>query len=380
MLKVGIDGGNNTIITTLDGMNPLIIPTILSPWKDYNSQGPEVKKRSLKEMIDVEIELNYKNTTTKKNLGRFLVGDIAKKEGENIRIRNIGKNKKGDENLLICMLSSLAVAVVEEQQKYQGCVTQEVKLVTGLPFIQYREDKDDYKQQFLGTHRVSFKGFYNIDVELIVSHAYVELEGAGALNKIIFQGDDYIYPAETLVDRIILGVEIGEFTTELIALTFVEEDGLIVPEFKRRICSGFDIGIATSKQPIIDFLREEHKTIKDRYDIDNALKLPGSRKGLIDCNDGHKVDIKSMYENQLYELSQELASRINDKINNSNEKGKIIHTLLLGGGACVFDYKLGNFLMDFIKNVLGGESTISANQHLANAEGYLEKSKLVFED
>ncbi|OPZ95081.1 MAG: hypothetical protein BWY74_00047 [Firmicutes bacterium ADurb.Bin419] len=378
MLRIGIDGGNSTTITAIDDREPIIIPTIIASYKDY-SKGFDFKKKRLKDMLDVEIELNFNNKQLKKNLGRYYVGNLAKSEGQNVKIRNIGQIKKGDDWLFITMLTSMAVAVIEEQQKFEGTLTQEVKFVTGLPFIQY-QDKEEFMKQFIGSHKVKFRGPYEIDVELYVNEGFVEVEGAGALNTLIFSDNGYILPAEELIGRNIVGIEIGEFTSEIITLTFVdEEDEGIVPEYKHKLCTGFDLGIATAKQFVIDFLREEKKTLIDRYDIDAALKLPGARKGLIDCDNGERLNILEIYEMQLNELAQKLAARISDKVNNSGEKGKIIHTLIYGGGACALDFKFGNALRDAVKKTIGGESEIAKDPHLVNAIGYLEKANALFD-
>lgn len=378
MLRIGIDGGNSTTIIAVEDMDPIIIPTIISPYKDY-SKGFDFKKKRLADMLDVEIELNFNNKQLKKSLGRYFVGNMAKKEGDNVKIRNIGQIKKGDEWLFIIMLTSMAVAVVENQQKYEGTLSQEIKFVTGLPYIQY-QDKEEFLKQFIGDHKVKFRGSYNMEVELFIRAGYVEVEGAGALNKLIFNEEGYILPADELIGRNIVGIEIGEFTSEIITVTFVdEEDEGIVPEYKHKLCTGFDLGIATAKQYVIDYLREEKNTPIDRYDLDDSLKFPKARKGLIDCTNGEKFNILEMYETQLTELAQKLAARISDKINNSGEKGRIIHTLIYGGGACALDYKFGNAIRDAARKTIGGESEIVSEPHLVNATGYLRKAKALYD-
>lgn len=378
---VGIDGGNNTVITAVEGKDPIIIPTLYSPYKDYD-QGLEINKKDLKNSLDVEIELNYQNAQTKKHLGRYYVGNLAKEiEGSNVKIRNIGKNKKGDEGLLICMLTSLAISVVENQGKVSGSLRQDIKLVTGLPLAQYKNDKNEFAKEILGNHRVIFRGRYSIEVELHISDVIVEVEGAGALNKLIFNDDgDYIFSEDKLIDRIILGVEVGEFTSEIIAITFKEnEDGKILPEYKVKLCTPLDKGIANAKQPIIDLLRDNYNTIKDRYDIDMALKR-NRNKGVIYLENGDAFNITNLYEEQLKALAEDISIKLSDKIKNSGEKGNIINTLIFGGGPCVLDYKFGNFLREGIKEVIGGDSKITDKPHLENALGYLEKAKVVFED
>ncbi len=76
-----------------------------------------------------------------------------------------------------------------------------------------------------------------------------------------------------MIDRTILWLEVGEFTSEIIALTFKEnEERKLVAEYKQKLCMGIDVGIANAKQFVIDFVRDKYNTIIDRHDIDITLR------------------------------------------------------------------------------------------------------------
>jgi len=378
MLICGIDGGNNTVITAVEGKEPIVIPTIIAEYSDLDI-GLELKEKSLLESLDVEIELNYNNQKTKRNLGRYYVGNRVKDANVSADMRNIGDTKKGDEKLLIVMLSSLAAAAVIDQGKNSGLVKQDLKIVTGLPFLQYKRDRDTYKQEFIGQHKVIIRGKNTIEVELNIMDVTVDVEGAGALNKLIFNEDDYIYPDDELVDRTILGVEVGEFTTEIIALKFKEnQDGNIIPEYNIPLCTGIDKGIANAKQKVIDYLREQCGTKKDRYDIDLAVRR-GKKRGIIILKNRQEFDIMPLYTQQLTKLAADITGTLKDKIENSNDSiGDILHTLLYGGGPCVLDYHFGNAMREKIEASIGCKSDIAENPHFANALGYLEKAKYIY--
>ncbi len=375
MLKAGIDGGNNTVIIALEEMEPLIIPTILVPYKDYD-QGLDMLedyKKPLKDCMDVEIILNHKDSSSRKELGRFYVGEYAKEmERINVKERDIGRTKKGDDGLEICILSSLAVAVAEKQNAESGSMHQKIKIVTGLPCLQFRSDKAEYAKQFRGSHKLIFRGSYDLEVELEVLEAVVEMEGASALKRLIFNDSgEYLYKEEELIDRLILGIEIGEFTSEVIALSFREnDDGKVMPEYKQKLCMGIDLGIANAKQPVIDYLRDRYSTIVDRYDIDASLKRR-LRRGCIDLENGEMFNIMQLYEENLSQLASSISTLINNKVKSAGEKGKVKHTLLYGGGVCVLDYKMGNFLRERIQELVGGKSSIVENPHTVNALSYL---------
>ncbi|MDP4182203.1 MAG: ParM/StbA family protein [Bacillota bacterium] len=380
---IGIDGGNSTIITALEGKEPLIIPTILAPYRNYD-QGLEMmdmNKKSLKDSLDVEIILNYNDVITRKELGRFYVGNLAKEmEGVNVKERAIGKVKAGDEILLICMLSSLAVAVCEANETSQGEISQEIKIVTGLPFLQYKSGKEEFIKQFSGHHKIIIKGNYNIEVVLDITDVNVEIEGVGALNKTLLNNSDHMFKDEELIDRTVLGIEIGEFTSDIIALTFKEDDyGKIFPEYKQKLCMGIDMGIAGAKQPVIDLLREKYNTIVDRFDIDSVLKRK-LRKGEIDLEAGETFNIIGLFEENLLQLSNTISTLINNKVKSCSEKGKIKYVLLYGGGVCVLDCKMGKFLNEKIQEVIGGKCIVIEKANVVNALGYLEKAKILYGD
>lgn len=381
MLLIGIDGGNNTVITTIEGKQPLIIPTVYALYKEL--EGSLAKKNKfLKDCLDVEIELNFKNNSKRRNMGRYFVGKLAKENvNASAKVRTIGKSKTGDEGLLICMLTSMAASVVEYQSKYTGSLTQDIKIVTGLPFNQYKADREDFIRQFVGSHKVIFRGDFDIEVELNILDVAVEVEGAGALSKLIMdENGEYIYSDEELVDRLILGVEVGEFTSEIIAMEFKEdEDGAVMPQYKNGLCTGIDKGIANAKQAIIEQFRDKYKTIIDRYDIDFAYGR-NNRRGSIDIENGEPINITEDYGKQLDSLTENIADMINDRIKDSGvRKGTIKHVLIFGGGSCVLDYRFGNHLKEKIKEVIGSTSSIPDQPHLSNALGYLEKAKFVFE-
>lgn len=382
MLKVGIDGGNNTVIVAMENMEPVVIPTILVPFRDYDQglEMPDEYQKPLRDCMDAEITLYHKDDKFRKEMGRFYVGKYAKEmERINVKERDIGRTKKGDMGLMTCMIVSMALAVSEKLDTKNGKIYQKIKMVTGLPCLQFKNDREEYAKQFIGCHKVTFRGVYDLEVELDILDVKVEMEGADALRRLIFNDSgEYLYKEEELIDRTILGIDFGEFTSEIIALSFREnEDGKIVPEYKQKLCMGIDLGIANAKQPVIDFIRDRYNTLIDRYDIDSSLKRR-LRKGVIDLENGEMFNITQLYEENVSQLADSISTLLNNKVKSAGEKGKIKHTLLYGGGVCVLDYKMGNFLKERVQELLGGKSSIVENPHTVNALSYLDKAVKYF--
>ena len=379
---VGIDGGNNTVKTALEGGKTIIIPTIAAPYRSYD-QGLElleVNKRALKDSMDVEIILNYEDNSNKKELGRFYVGNHAKEmEGVSIKERTIGKAKAGDELLLVCMLASVAAAVVDEHSCDMKQVHEQIRMVTGLPFLQYRTGRDEFVSRLLGKHKIIFRGTHEVEVEIDVKEVHTEIEGLGALDKTILNtANKNMFSEEEIIDRTILGIDIGEFTSDVIALVFKDDgDGRIVPEFKQKLCMGIDMGISSAKQPIIDLVREKYNTIVDRADIDTCLKRR-YRKGEIDLETGETFSIIGLFEENLAQLSNIISVLINNKVKSLSEKGRIKYALLYGGGVCALDGRMGELLKEKIGEVIGGECIILEDAQIINALGYLEKAKKLY--
>ncbi len=381
---IGLDGGNSTVIAVVDGRDPLIIPTLIAPYRDYDQglEMPEMNKKALKDTLDVEIILNHMNSELRRELGRFFVGTLAKEtEGLNVKERTIGKVKPGDEILLVCMLTSLGVAISEANEILRGEVAEQVRIVTGLPFLQYKTGKEEIIKQLSGRHKVIFRGNYSIEADIDITDVNVEIEGAGALNRTLFSiSDKKVFKDEELIDRTVLGIEIGEFTSEIIALTFREDEcGKLFPEYKQKLCMGIDMGIANAKQPVIDFLREKYNTIVDRFDIDLTLRRK-LRRGEIDLETGETYNITGLFEENLIQLSNTISALINNKVKSCSEKGKIKFVLLYGGGICVLDYKMGNFLKERIEEVIGGKCIIIENANILNALGYLERARMLYSE
>lgn len=385
MLRVGLDGGNNTIILRQEGLDdPVIIPTVYADYKPYEHDVVLKNKKEdkkIEDYLDVQIILNYENAAKAKDLGRKIVGNLAlHKEGNKANVRELGKNKAGDYDLLFCMLTTLAIGVIKDQKKEEGILSEDIKMVTGLPYQQYKEDTEKFSNQIKGKHKVIIRGEYNIEVELNNQEVEVDAEGAGSLNSSMFDEEgNYIYNEDELFDRILLGIDIGEFTSEVIALIFLENDkGEIYPEYYGKLCFGVDLGTANAKQPIIDKAIEEYNTLIDRYEIDKVVKRK-RRKGEIDTETGKIYNILDDYELNIKDLSDKLATFITNKVKNAGVKGRIMETQLFGGGPCVLDKKMGNFIREKLKTNIGGNTKIAENSLTANADGYLEKALAIFE-
>ena len=221
MYIVGIDAGNNSTITSSNNFNSkkaVILPTECTDHEELiNENAFGQRELSSFEDLDVSITLNT-NTTKPTSLGRKFVGyrayQINESKFNNIS-RSIGQEKVGDKDLKICMLTSLAYSVMKHQNKFEGHIKEDVSGVLSLPYEQYLDnlDKEDpFGKEFKGKHevRINHQGNEAI-VDLNIINTTTDCEGAGALNNHIYNND---FSAEEWLERSILGIDVGEFTTE----------------------------------------------------------------------------------------------------------------------------------------------------------------------
>lgn len=382
MLLGGLDAGNNTIILSLEdayGEDAIVIPTLTTPYKDY-SFGNE--KEDLIKSLDVDITLNYdRGDEVKQHLGRYIVGQKASIIDPKLDLRNGAQKKLGDKELMICMVTTLAYGAVVKQEKDKGNITADYKIVTGLPYLQYLKDREAFAKQLRGNHLVKFRGEYDITVEVRLNEVLTECEGLRAMQSLLIDEDGmYVYKPEQMVGKYTIGLDIGEFTTEMMVGTFSETDeGIPKFSFVGTLCGGWNSGIEEAKQKLIDKLNKEYQTEINRYLIDTKLQSKLT-KGKINLSSGEEYDIRKDYKMFLDELGRS----ISDKIVNSLKgiKGNILEVGLMGGGPKVLDNYFGSVLKDNLSKDLSVKPeriTIPANALTINADNYLKRAIALWE-
>lgn len=382
MLIGGLDAGNNTIILSLEdsfGEEAIIIPTITTPYVD-NSFGKNNKKATLLNNLDVEITLNYdRGKEGKKNLGRHFVGQLAPNVNNKIDLRNGAQKKLGDEDLMICMLTTLAYGAIKAQGKEEGSVTADYNIVTGLPYLQYKNDAEGFSKQLVGNHLVKFMGDYDITVEIRVSECVVECEGFRATQSILCDKDGlFIFKPEDMVGKYAVGVDIGEFTTELMVGRFDEiENANVKFEFVGRLCNGWNIGITEAKQSLIDSINKDFATEISRHTIDTNLKSKIA-KGKINLANGEEFSYIDFYKQFLREVAESISDKIVNTLVNAGIKGNILRIGLMGGGPEIFDKAFGGYMKDYLSRDLSIKPEniqIPQNALTINADCYLKRAE-----
>lgn len=386
---LGVDGGNFSVKTSFanhTGDNAIVIPTATATYHDYNT-GATNNSQDLIDALIVDITMNIdKKENEQKKFGKHLIGNKAREvEGENSDIRTIGKIKIGDETLLKTMLTSIAYAVCVDQNKFDGLVTDDIYMVTGLPYAEYKNYKDEYKNQFVGTHKIVFNE--GAEVIINIKNVDVSFEGADALNFALYDRDgNFKYSDSELLDRSIVGINIGEGTTEQIVRTFCEEKGKLETKYIPKLCIGHPIGIANAKQSLIGHV-QSHKNAKiDRYTIEKVVRRT-IRRGDIDLNETEVIDGKAVkkthnildeYDLRLKTTAKTIATEVTNTLVEANEHNKVLEIILFGGAPKVLG-KFGSYVVDSLKSTLKTNVIIAHNTSTADSDAYFEKALLLHE-
>lgn len=387
MIKAGLDGGNNSIILSTKenrGDSAIFIPTVRINYRDYeNNFSFKKNEKELINLLDVEITSFNDKTQEKTNYGRHLVGQLALDSvGGTIDTRNMAQKKLGDKDLFICMITSLAYNATLFQNKTEGFLEVDYGIVVGLPYLQYIREKDDYRDQFIGTHTVKFLGKFNIEVKVNILKCMVDCEGVSALISSMHKDGKWKLDLEKCIDKYHMALDIGEMTTEQIIIKYYYSESLSEMDFDffPPLCTGYKLGIANAKQPVIDFIRHEYEgTNLDRYKFDKIISHK-IKPGILTTKNGEDIDIKPKYNFEIENIIKKLGNDIVSSATNQDIQGQFVEIILFGGGPLVLDKKFGSDLKDILHKGLSCNNIIIAkNSSTANSDGYYERALNIFD-
>ena len=388
MIKVGLDGGNNsTILSTKEyrGDNAIIIPTVRINYRDYEGNFSFKKnEKDLISLLDVEVSSFNDKTQKRTDYGRHLVGQLALDTvGGTIDTRNMAQKKLGDNDLFVCMLTNLAYFSVIYQNKYEGFIESDFEIVVGLPYLQYIKEKDEYRDQFIGTHTVKFLGKFNIEVKVNILKCMVDCEGVGALISNMHKNGKFWKEPQEICDKFYMALDVGEYTTEEICVKFFysEEIDEIDFDFYPPLCTGYKLGIANAKQPVIDSIRHEHEgTDLDRYKFDKIISHK-IKPGILTTKKGEEIDIKPRYGSEIDNIVNRLGNDVVSSATNQGIQGQFVEIVLFGGGPLVLEKKFGSKLRDILYEGLACKNIVIAkNSSTANSDGYYERALVIFDN
>ena len=152
--------------------------------------------------LDVVITSNTIN-------GRFFVGELASRNGENEILT--GTPKADNPFITIPLIAMLALDIPSSQH---SC---EYKVVCGLPISEYTQDRERYREKLIGEYEVEFQSetIKNRRVKVIIKDAYVVPEGvAVVLNRMLNETATGLRNPSLRQGHIGV-IDIGAFTTDI---------------------------------------------------------------------------------------------------------------------------------------------------------------------
>lgn len=352
MIIVKGDLGNSHLKLYVENKNNetkiYIVPTMVAAYRE-NFLGTEISSSEFP--YNLESTVIYNNGKGNENLGRHYVGFLAKKMEGIINDREIGAMKCGDQDLIIVLLTTIAAICEKEGDNI-------VDLSVSLPLSQFQGYHARYEKQWEGKHEVILHQLNNKPVKFEIKKCVCGVEGVRALEQIALTNPEIQKP-----NRKILGIDCGEYTTEVIAGYYsLENDNMIFDNFLK-LCFPVELGVAYAKQRVIDFLMMKHNTFVDRYDIDFAVKENDNK---IYLDNGSMFDISSVYNPALYELANDIVKKIFNVVKSHKEKPNIECMFLYGGAAEILDF--AKHFSDLTKKIIGVDCFIKDNPSLANIE------------
>ncbi len=354
---ITVDGGNSTIKTLLDGENPLIFDNVIADASKVNYiKDPDLNGAGIQK-LDVTVTRHYNKKDSEPN--RFLLGKITDKH-KAYREPRADKYKANDPQLIDSMLTSIAYTILYFEKKQgkniQGTSTLRVNLGTGLPFHEWtiEEQREKFLKEIQGNHKIEFnhpwfaKNGFPTTVELIVDFVRVCIEGETTANLILNKIDNefHKYTPQELLDGVVVLIDIGAYTTEIIGKQFVEvvedeedifgEKELIVEhQTLPTLSEGVRRGIGHVMEDTIETIKQkypkEDKII--RQDIQIALSPKGERNGKIGYLAGSDINILEEFTEHAKDYADYIAQKVENIYNKNESKGKIKRIYVTGGGS-----------------------------------------------
>jgi plasmid segregation protein ParM len=255
--------------------------------------------------LDVQITSDIIN-------GRFFVGDLASKFGEDTV--EPGTHKADNPNILIPFITMLALNL-------EGTKTeQHAKVVCGLPITEYTGDKTRYKEMLQREFTVEFltpelKGRI---VKVIIEDVVVIPEGVAVIMNQMINDDATGFSKPELRQGQRGVIDIGAFTTDIPVIVNGKADS--------DASDGIEEGIANYLEKIVSVINDKYNVKMTRSQLVEKME----KRDLNISLRGEKVDFKPYIDEQLTLFARKIVGKVDKLWQNHFE---IEEFYVVGGGA-----------------------------------------------
>lgn len=294
IMKVANDLGYGSVKANIDGED-IKFPSVIASERPQDIQAPtefdtkEEQNAYMKDFLN-NMDVSVSSNSVKIS-GRFLVGNAAVDSGLPIRSFDVndytGKSKT--DLAIILTLSMIAGKKVQEAyaagQDLKEALKVKVNMATALPVSEGKVNnaKETYKDRYIGsTHTVTFHNFKDpITVTIEFNKVFIALEGETAqvlissdyegLTKTIKEDFDKNYPelkdeieaTDLIKSRNVLGIDIGEGTTDVVAI--------INGRANSAASASLPQGYGNVLQDAVRVLQDQQMNFEERSQLQNFL-------------------------------------------------------------------------------------------------------------
>ena len=294
IMKVANDLGYGSVKANIDGED-IKFPSVIASERPQDIQAPtefdtkEEQNAYMKDFLN-NMDVSVSSNSVKIS-GRFLVGNAAVDSGLPIRSFDVndytGKSKT--DLAIILTLSMIAGKKVQEAyaagQDLKEALKVKVNMATALPVSEGKVNnaKETYKERYIGsTHTVTFHNFKDpITVTIEFNKVFIALEGETAqvlissdyegLTKTIKEDFDKNYPelkdeikaTDLIKSRNVLGIDIGEGTTDVVAI--------INGKANSAASASLPQGYGNVLQDAVRVLQDQQMNFEERSQLQNFL-------------------------------------------------------------------------------------------------------------
>lgn len=395
--KVAADGGNSGIKVVVEGVLEMLLPNInASSTVDYRlNDAYSTSRNKGKDLLHVQIAKNFDKGN--KGTKTTIFGTMAEKmqgDKENRQSTNKCNDERLIENIIISVAYSIIALKMENKERLSPEMTFNVDLSTGLPYQEWSEELngekkfDIFRNNLLGNHRVSFLSPYFKElgvenIEVVIKHVDVGVEGSAALNAIRAFAEDDIdeMTDEDLIEKAVIVADIGAFTTEFIGAQWVQvsgDDEELECELKvfPHISKGIDEGVGLTMDKAIEKIKIECDDLRDnliRRDIERAYTTPaGKKRGQVGWIPGKDINVNQWVYPMMETLGDSIARKFYGFYNTRSIRKNIIRIYICGGGS-QFEILANKFKETLVNDGYSADMIVTVSKPspiYANCYGY----------
>lgn len=276
----------------------------------------------------------------------YYVGHNAIINTRNGRL-TLRQNKADDIHNKIKFLTSLAL-FMDEDQTYA-----EFDIVTGLPVLEYRNQKDQLETMMSNNGRVFFFDMHYgpkvVSKSILVNTVKIISQGEGAFYDFILdKNGNIIEENANIVNGTVMVVDVGYRTSDIVTM----ENGRYVEPLSDQ----FNKGVNTIHQEILRLIMEKYGIKKELKDLDQFV-----RDGYFYHNT-KTYDIKDIVATAALPFAEDIVESLHTISN--DQLGSVNHIIFTGGGSEIIYPHIIPLLHGIV------ETSVMDNSEFCNATGY----------